>query len=84
MVFVGGIAVIAFSQLKFSTGQKVEATVVSIGTEEGVTGTEAFLIVETDDAVTSKVASKGEVKAGDRVVLDVFDRILFRDVYRME
>ena len=75
---------IAFSQLTFSTGQNIEATVVSIGTTEGIVGDEVTLMVKTDEGVTSKVNAKGAANVGDRVTLTILDRILFRDMYRLE
>lgn len=84
LVFAIGIGVIAFSQLTFSTGEKVVATVVDMSTEEGIAGKELILIVKTDDNATSKVSAKGAVNIGDKVTLNVLDRIYFRDLYRLE
>lgn len=81
---LGGICVIAFSQLTFSTDEKIQATVVSMGTTDGIAGKEVFLMVKTDEGVTSKVTAKGVVNVGDEVTLNVFSRILFRDKYSVE
>lgn len=81
---LGGICLIAFSQITFSTGENINATVLSIGTTEGIAGKESFLIVKTDEEVTSKVTAKGAVDVGDQVTLSVYGRILFRDKYRLE
>ncbi|MFK8075671.1 MAG: hypothetical protein AB8B84_03730 [Granulosicoccus sp.] len=84
VVFFGGISLIAFSQITWSTGEKTEATVLSKGTTEGIAGKETFLIVKTDDGVTSKVTAKGAVSIGERVTLNVFDRVVFRDTYTVD
>lgn len=84
LVFFSGMAAILFSQLKFETDQKIDATVLSIGSAEGITGSEPFLNVKTDEDVTTRVPGKGAANVGDRVVLDVYDRILFSEVYRLE
>lgn len=84
LLLVGGICVIAFSQLTFSTGEKVEATIVSTGMTAGIAGDQATLIVKTDEGVTSEVTAKGAANVGDRVTLNVLDRIVFRDKYRLE
>lgn len=84
LVFIGGISLIAFSQITLSTGEKTEATVLSTGTTEGIAGKETFLIVKTDEGVTSKVTAKGAISVGDRVTLNVLDRIVFRDTYTIE
>ena len=84
LVFVGGVCLIAFSQITFSKGETVEATVISTGTTDGIAGKETFLMVKTDDGVTSKVTAKGVARVGDEVTLSVLNRVLFRDMYRVE
>ena len=84
LLLLGGICVIAFSQITFKTDEKINATVLSIGTTDGITGKELFLIVKTDEDVTSKVTAKGAVNVGDEVTLSVYERILFRDKYTLE
>jgi len=88
LLIIGGIGVIAFSQLTFSTDKKIQATVLSIGTTEGMIGDEVFLMVKTDEDVTSKVmtkfTSKDAVTVGDVVTLNVLDRVVFRDRYRLD
>ncbi len=81
VIFFGGISLIAFSQITLSTGETTQATVLSTGMTEGIAGKEMFLMVKTDEGVTSKVAAKGAVSIGDRVTLNVLDRIVFRDTY---
>jgi len=84
LVFVSGIAVILFSQLKFSTDEQRQATVLSLGTEEGIAGSEIVLTVKTEDEITARVKGKGQVDVGDEVTLKVSERILFSDVYHLE
>ena len=57
---------------------------LSTGTTEGIAGKEMYLIVKTDEGVTSKVAARGTVSVGDRVTLNVLDRIVFRDTYTID
>jgi len=80
----GGIALILFSQLKFSTDHQRQATVLSLGTEEGITGRELVLTVKTEDEVTTRVKGKGPERVGDEVTLNVSERILFSDVYHLD
>jgi len=75
---------ILFSQLKFSTDQQRQATVLSLGTEEGITGRELVLTVKTEDEVTTRVKGKGTARVGDKVTLNVSERILFSDVYHLD
>ena len=57
---------------------------VGMSTEDGIARKEIILIVKTDDEATSKVTAKGAVNIGDRVILNVLDRIYFRDKYSLE
>ena len=57
---------------------------VGMSTEDGIAGKEVILIVKTDDEATSKVTAKGAVNIGDTVILNVLDRIYFRDKYSLE
>jgi len=84
LVFFSGLAIILFSQLKFSTDQQRQATVISLGTEEGITGSELVLTVKTEDEVTTQVKGKGTARVGDEVTLNVSERILFSDVYHLD
>ena len=84
LVFFSGMAIILFSQLKFSTDQQRQATVMSLGTEEGVTGKELVLTVKTEDDITARVKGKGLERVGDEVTLNVSERILFSNVYHLE
>ncbi|MBX2886028.1 MAG: hypothetical protein KTR32_39095 [Granulosicoccus sp.] len=83
-VFLGGIAIILFSQLKFSTDEQLQATVLSLGTEEGIAGSELILTVKTEDEITARVKGRGPASVGDEVTLKVSERILFSDVYHLE
>lgn len=83
-VFVSGIAIILFSQLKFPTDEQRQATVLSLGTEEGIAGSEVVLTVKTEDEITARVKGKGEVQVGDEVTLNISERILFSDVYHLD
>lgn len=83
MVFSAGLAIILFSQLEFSTDLQRQATVISLGTEDGITGKEVVLTVKTEDEITARVKGKGPERVGDEVTLNVSERILFRDVYHL-
>lgn len=83
-VFLSGIAMILFSQLKFSTDEQLQATVLSLGTEEGITGSELVLTVKTEDDITARVKGKGPVQVGDEVTLEISERILFSDVFHLK
>ncbi len=84
LVFFSGIAVILFSQLKFSTDQQLQATVLSLGSEEGITGSELVLTVKTENEITTRVKGKGPARVGDEVTLNVSERVLFSDIYHLE
>lgn len=83
MVFSAGLAIILFSQLEFSTDLQRQATIISLGTEDGITGKEVVLTVKTEDEITARVKGKGPERVGDEVTLNVSERILFRDVYHL-
>ncbi len=83
MVFSAGLSIILFSQLEFSTDLQRQATVISLGTEDGITGKEVVLTVKTEDEITARVKGKGPERVGDEVTLNVSERILFRDVYHL-
>ena len=84
LVFSAGIAIIVFSQLEFTTDLQKQATVIGLGTEDGITGKEVVLTVKTDDEITARVKGKGPERVGDQLTLNVSERILFRDVYHLE
>ena len=70
-----------FPRATFGDGVQIEGTIQSIGAHQSATGSSVFYVVEAVDRRLFRVAPflKDPLTIGDRVSLELKDRILFSD-----